>query len=102
MGSVQSIHCHVQLSVNSVLFLHSVSWVGTFLTFVNFVFSVCRKKFPNSSPLNKGRPWLMLREMFSEASVSCWLPPLKRGFENPQEGMRSPEQLMALYMLLPL
>lgn len=30
-------------------------------------------------------------------------PPVKkRGFENPQEGMRSPEQQIALYMLLPL
>lgn len=30
-------------------------------------------------------------------------PPVKkRGFENPQKGMRSPEQPIALYMLVPL
>lgn len=78
-GSVQSMHCDVQLSVNSVLSLHSISWVGNFLTFINFVFSISRKKFPNSSPLSKGRPWLMLREMCSEAFVSCWLLLLKKG-----------------------
>ena len=37
------------------------------------------KKFQNSSPLSKGRPWLMLREMCSEASrclnmLAAWHP----------------------------